>query len=118
MKSISVKDCPELELVFHDGERITLKFNTRAMLYTQEYSADHGGMKANNILEAIVYGAAKACNKEFSYEDAEHLTDCLDGDSYDAIMDTYQSSLTEAQKKTQMEMQKLIMKQYTEKIMK
>lgn len=118
MKTISVKECPELELVFEGGEKIHLKFSTRSMLYTQEYSSERGGMVANNVLEAIVYGAAKACNKEFTPEDAEHLVDCLDGDAYDAIMDTYQSSLTEAQKKTQMEMQKLIMKQYTEKIMK
>ena len=75
MKTYKVTPAEVISLEFEDGHSIALKFNTRAMAYLGEIME---GKKITPedpayFYAAIIYGGAKVCDSNFTFEEAEAL---------------------------------------------
>lgn len=93
MKKYKVKKAEPIALEFEDGKTIELCFNMKALMFLGEELSDKKiSLKGPEFFSAIIYSGIKACNEDYSKEEADALYVTL-SESYpealNGILDEY-----------------------------
>lgn len=74
MKKFKVKEAEPIALVFGDGREIQLCFSMKALMYMgEEINERKIKLTGPDFFSAIIYSGAKACNPDFTREEANAL---------------------------------------------
>ena len=119
-KVISCKPTPEIELAFEGGESIILRFDIRALMVIQEMEGGLDNLMSKSIPEAcaaIMYGAGKEHNANFTLERAREIVSNLSVSVISEIYQEFTDAMYAADKEQKDELAKKLMAQYLDRLM-
>lgn len=120
-KKISCKPTPEIELEFEGGESILLRFDISALMVIQEMEGGLNNLMSKSIPEicaAVMYGAGKEHNENFTLEKAREIVSNLSVSVISEIYQEFSDAMYTADKEQRDEMAKKAMAQYLDRLMK
>jgi len=121
-KIINVKPITELELQFEDGKSLTLRFDVEALMHFNEMD---GGMSAfigeksmSEICAQIIFVGGASNNQDLDINEARKIVSNMDIGTITAIINEFTEGMGTAQSEVQKELQKKLMSQWLDKIVK
>jgi hypothetical protein len=121
-KTISVKPVTEIELQFEDGNSLDIRFDAEAI---SNFSELDGGLTAfineDKLPERcakIIFVGARARRADFTLEEARAVVSTMAPTTITEIVFEFNESMGATSNGVQSELQKKLMAQYLEKIMK
>ena len=119
-KVISCKPTPEIELAFEGGESILLRFDISALMAIQEMEGGLNSLMSKSIPEmcvAIMYGAGKEHNENFTLERAREIVSNLSVSVISEIYEEFTDAMYAVDKEQKDELAKKVMAQYLDRLM-
>lgn len=86
MRTFKVKPAETIALEFTDNKTIEMKFNTKAMSFLAEQINNNKiTLTGPSFISAIIYAGAKACNPDFTEDEANALYITLEDSDPEAL---------------------------------